>query len=1565
MTDKLSASAWTQFTKKRALDLDDAALLKALERFDKSEESKPDARLTALEGAIEQINKQITAQGRRKKELGDKLFAEIKDKLHELLDAAETLQAQTRQLIEKAKEAAKKAQAEDEDEESPALLTSKMIPLIREVRKGEVVMQALIATAGKETVVLLSRRAISPARGKLLKEQMEKPGGLKFIRGECLFEKTALTFIVQAPAAGLAKRIKAALLQQTDLRLKVRVRGEDGEDDDGEDGEDGEQAEAETEAVAGAEAGTPEQEAGEEMAAAAAVVAALKELATRFIALRGRLDELAAYQTPIGADIRKRVDDVAARLSARKPEGVAKLLDQIDQIAQAIAARKTGATEAAAGGEARARTLAEAEQLQARFLPLSARLDELDAYKTPIADDIRKRVDAIAALLGAHKPEGVAKLLDQLEQIAKAIAARKGGATSAAGQGEARTRVREAADALLKQLNDALQAQRTRLAGLTDPPLRAPVEVALALLEGQRDTAAATAGDEARTAAQQRVIDAIPAWARTLDEALATQALKQRYDSARALITADVDKADAALKAMPARFKDTVAAAFTAALSADKTETGLAHWSEAAAALPTLKGAAEAVLKMAGEAEAYHLRATALAADIATAKGVFEAGLPDGLRRLSVAWTDSAAELERHVLDKAWPEALASLEQRKTTTIDPLKDLGANGRPVLAALARLDADHKRANQLMQDHPDRFKPTMKPAEQQAVRDFDTALAVMNWGDAQRAVDALVLAIRAALDAQSGWEAFQAELAKDGALRGEVEAELFRTGIVFPAGATDDYKDGLTRFHQAKKDADWAAGLIAVQDLNIAATALKLVIDAGKVYFDEMKAFSADLNEGGRILHLNDSRLTALVGKLNGVYGEMGNFVDAGDWANAAAKVLPLRDATRALIDAYEKLGGKREFEVELGKIKGLHPARALAMRPPAGMAAALPEAFRRAQQAADTLRVAKDFGLVAPTSNAVLVDLRKAVKDLLDAAAELESGRLAFEVEMKANAELETARAIAKAAAPSLSGAIAAFNTAEAAAKQASTEGRWPAALTEARTLKTRTTELLAARGTANSGATDETWVALQRQLDAVDARIAAALATTTVPFLLTLQVGVRTPAAAAKAAITGKDRVAAEVALGTLMRDLAACEKGLADHAAHLLKLKAAAEGEVKTARAAALGSDVLNRLRTKELDITAAEIKALSDAGDIAAADKAVAAWIAEANAWLQAREAHTAMTTSGAPDKAKLSALNSLPGGGVVLDALIASLDETTTPQSVLKDALNVRYGVEVKQFRRKNPDRVGNLAGLTAVDETLPDKSLQALYDMLGDVPIEHIKDKVKELVRFTEDTGGAAYGNKKVYMYCGRADNSGDQDFGADGGVLPPGEKVDPACEPSDTRPVAYFKFAALHEVGHAEDDAGGHMKKSEIAGMAGWLKHSSDEVADVAADHFGYDLGYIRAILADKTGRPPATAPLPPSGTSASDWEAARLKAVAWCGKVRVDASLWYNPAGTKQCAINGRVYQEAYAGDWVSYSLAARAQGISSYQFRSPVEWFADLYAAYYCKKLKPSHPAMAWLSKL
>jgi hypothetical protein len=336
MAEKLSEATWTAFSKKQKLDLGDAPLVKALAKFDKTSEDKPEPRLEALQGLIEEIKKQVTAQARRKKEMGDKLFGEVKDKLYALLDSAEMLHKDTEKAV-----AARKASADDE-EDSPALLTTKLIPLLREVRKGEVEMQALIALAGKETVVLLSRKAISPARGKLLKDQMTHPSGLKFIRGTCMLEQASVTFVVQAPAAGLAKKIKAALLQQTELRLKVRVRGEDPNDVD-EEGEDNEST-AEGSTIAHAPplrtAGAAQPQAAAGAAQPQAAAGATDPAAAAFIA---RLTALVTKVKTAAPEVRAKVSE--AGFIARKNhdfEGAHALLDEAERMLEggpAVAAR--------------------------------------------------------------------------------------------------------------------------------------------------------------------------------------------------------------------------------------------------------------------------------------------------------------------------------------------------------------------------------------------------------------------------------------------------------------------------------------------------------------------------------------------------------------------------------------------------------------------------------------------------------------------------------------------------------------------------------------------------------------------------------------------------------------------------------------------------------------------------------------------------------------------------------------------------------------------------------------------------------------------------------------------------------------------------------------------------------------------------------------------------------------------------------------------------------------------------------------------------------------------------
>ncbi len=189
--------------------------------------------------------------------------------LAELSSAAETAQKD----VAKAKaEADKKGKAgaegkkreeakgggEDEEEEGEIsdLLSTKMIPLLRDLNKGGHTMYMLAATTGKQLAMMISRKPISPARRKMLADELGASGGVKYIVGHCLKEEGMTTFALKHPAAGMAKKIKAALLQQTGIRVKVRCRGEDGETD--EDFEEENERGGQTEASGGRNGGDGE-----------------------------------------------------------------------------------------------------------------------------------------------------------------------------------------------------------------------------------------------------------------------------------------------------------------------------------------------------------------------------------------------------------------------------------------------------------------------------------------------------------------------------------------------------------------------------------------------------------------------------------------------------------------------------------------------------------------------------------------------------------------------------------------------------------------------------------------------------------------------------------------------------------------------------------------------------------------------------------------------------------------------------------------------------------------------------------------------------------------------------------------------------------------------------------------------------------------------------------------------------------------------------------------------------------------------------------------------------------
>lgn len=354
MADKLSESSWATFTKKRG-KLDDAALVKALSRWDKTRDEDHAGRIEAADDIASQVKKLVAALSKRIKELGDKEFRDIKDQLYALLDEAE------RQL-KKAHAAKLEADALAEEEtDAPVLLTTKMLPLLRELRKGEARMHALICTAGKNTAVLIMRRAISPARRKLLAEAVDAKGGAKYIVGDCLYEEGALTFVVQSKASGLAKRLRQALLDQTELRIKVRVRGDDGELElDGQDDAEADAALAQAglppappmfSGSGSDEEGTEEQStgdpAGEPKAPPLLPTPAALVWAQRLPKLRERLEAALRAQHPEATKLRALIAYAAEKVQKQRDHAAGLVaLDRIEGLLDATPVAPTVAPEA-------------------------------------------------------------------------------------------------------------------------------------------------------------------------------------------------------------------------------------------------------------------------------------------------------------------------------------------------------------------------------------------------------------------------------------------------------------------------------------------------------------------------------------------------------------------------------------------------------------------------------------------------------------------------------------------------------------------------------------------------------------------------------------------------------------------------------------------------------------------------------------------------------------------------------------------------------------------------------------------------------------------------------------------------------------------------------------------------------------------------------------------------------------------------------------------------------------------------------------------------------------------
>ena len=312
--------------------------------------------------------------------------------------------------------------------------------------------------------------------------------------------------------------------------------------------------------------------------------------------------------------------------------------------------------------------------------------------------------------------------------------------------------------------------------------------------------------------------------------------------------------------------------------------------------------------------------------------------------------------------------------------------------------------------------------------------------------------------------------------------------------------------------------------------------------------------------------------------------------------------------------------------------------------------------------------------------------------------------------------------------------------------------------------------------------------------------------------------------------------------------------------------------------------------------------------------------------------------------------------------IDELIKSFGAATDDpvrQAVCRAAMQACYGVGIK------------------APEGVPIKSLPALYQMMTLMPKKDF-DGLKKIKYETDPLINTSYYGQKKVVLNKIGDGTSEYDL------------VNQA-DPTQKERVNYFNFTALHEFGHHVDGENGVMRDhGKNAGFGQWKQETIDSVVDAVYTAAFAALTTVTPppitqppkTTSGSTGeKPPEPTPPPPPPPTEADLKLL-IRTLLDSGAATKPTSATVKPLGTlfnawdkiegkegwKKClAIRnpaqspwnkpteitaGRAFHEGYDGDWYSYDTGERTSGgISHYQFRSPVEWFAEQYAFY---KLKP-----------
>lgn len=242
---------------------------------------------------------------------------------------------------------------------------------------------------------------------------------------------------------------------------------------------------------------------------------------------------------------------------------------------------------------------------------------------------------------------------------------------------------------------------------------------------------------------------------------------------------------------------------------------------------------------------------------------------------------------------------------------------------------------------------------------------------------------------------------------------------------------------------------------------------------------------------------------------------------------------------------------------------------------------------------------------------------------------------------------------------------------------------------------------------------------------------------------------------------------------------------------------------------------------------------------------------------------------------------------------------------------------------------------------IPEGMSNTHLDRVFDMMGAVPKSQVDHAKAKKLEFKKEWGSSgAYGGGTIKMGdFGWA--WGSETYEVDGKKLPANS----------------FDVTMLHEMGHALDDKESIMATHQHKdACGGWKAEDLKSVVTVMFQLFMNSFKPDPSLTTDiivkcivdalRTG-----IPAKPEDVDDDAWN----QLVTFVADKVVPSSGRSEPWFTPPPPISGRCYLESYTNHWWSYSHAAVSKTrVNDYQWRSPGEWFAEVYAISWLKRTPP-----------